>query len=179
MSPARGNDEKHASASERNPCHNCSRRPHLEGRDLSGDEPDTGKQDQQVADLGECDARLMAERKHGSDSSYFDRPIPPVAERDLLNSQDYPSRAVAPRRTGFSGQGVRGEAHPAVSMQQEMGIRFGRTPPRSLPGGAPYDRAWVASRMSAHLSRQNEGRGLGSARKAGMNPVKTTTAPIR
>jgi len=111
MSPARGNDEKHASASERNPCHNCSRRPHLEGRDLSGDEPDTGKQDQQVADLGECDARLMAERKHGSDSSYFDRPIPPVAERDLLNSQDYPSRAVAPRRTGFSGQGVRGEAH--------------------------------------------------------------------
>ena len=90
MSPARGNDEKHASASERNPCHNCSRRPHLEGRDLSGDEPDTGKQDQQVADLGECDARLMAERKHGSDGSYFDRPIPPVAERDLLNSQDYP-----------------------------------------------------------------------------------------
>jgi hypothetical protein len=33
---------------------------------------------------------LMAERKHGSDGSYFDRPIPPVAERDLLNSQDYP-----------------------------------------------------------------------------------------
>jgi hypothetical protein len=51
------------SASERNACHNRPRRRHLEGRDLSGDKPDTGKQDQQAADLGECDARLVAERE--------------------------------------------------------------------------------------------------------------------
>jgi hypothetical protein len=56
----RGDDEKHASDGERNACDDHSRRRHLEGWDLSGDEPDTGKQDQQEADLGECDARLMA-----------------------------------------------------------------------------------------------------------------------
>ena len=33
--------------------------------------------------------------------------------------------------------------------------------------------------MSSHLSLQNEGRGFGSARMAGMNPVKTTTTPTR
>lgn len=62
MTPVRGNNEKHASASERNACDNRSCRRHLEGRDLSGDEPDTGKQDQQEADLGEFDARLMGQR---------------------------------------------------------------------------------------------------------------------
>jgi len=39
---------------------------------LSGDEPDTGKQDQQESDLGECDARLMAERKDRNDGGNFD-----------------------------------------------------------------------------------------------------------
>jgi hypothetical protein len=78
MTPVRGDNEKHASASECDACDNRSRRTHLEGRDLSGDDPDTGKQDQQEADLGECDARLMAERKHSNDGSYFDRSIPPV-----------------------------------------------------------------------------------------------------
>ena len=66
MTPVRGDDEKHASEGERNACDDRSRRRHLEGWDLSGDEPDTGKQDQQEADLGECDARLMAQRKHGT-----------------------------------------------------------------------------------------------------------------
>jgi hypothetical protein len=36
---------------------------------LSGDEPDTGKQDQQESDLGECDARLMVQRKYRNDGS--------------------------------------------------------------------------------------------------------------
>ena len=72
MTPVRSHNEKYASASEGNACNDRSRRPHLEGRDLSGDEPDTGKQDQQEADLGECDARLMAERKHGNHGSYLD-----------------------------------------------------------------------------------------------------------
>ena len=81
MTPVRGDNEKHASASERNACDNLSRRMHLEGRDLSGDEPGTGKQDQQEADLGECDARLMAERKHRNDGSYFDRSVLPVVVR--------------------------------------------------------------------------------------------------
>src|SRR5665213_3114103 len=38
MTPVRGNNEKHASANERKACDNRSRRSHLEGRDLSGDE---------------------------------------------------------------------------------------------------------------------------------------------
>jgi hypothetical protein len=60
MTPVRGDNKKQASACERNSCNDRSRRRHSKGRDLSGDEPDTGKQDQQEADLGECDARLMA-----------------------------------------------------------------------------------------------------------------------
>jgi hypothetical protein len=71
MSPVRGDNEKHASASERNACDDRSRRPHLENRDLSGGEPETCKQDQQEADLGDCDARLMAERKHKNNGSYL------------------------------------------------------------------------------------------------------------
>jgi hypothetical protein len=82
MTPVRGDDEKHASANERTACDNRSRHRHLEGRDLSGDEPDTGKQDQQEADLGECDARLMTERKHRNDGSYSDRSVLPAVSRD-------------------------------------------------------------------------------------------------
>jgi hypothetical protein len=70
MTPVSSNDEKHASEGERNACDDRSRRRHLEDWDLSGDEPDTGKQDQQESDLGECDAGLMAERKHRNDGSY-------------------------------------------------------------------------------------------------------------
>ena len=91
MTPVRCDNEKHASASERNACDNRSRRMHLEGRDLSGDEPDTGKQDQQEADLGECDARLMAERKHRNDGSYFDRSVLPAVGRS-------PERSVVSRQ---------------------------------------------------------------------------------
>ena len=71
MTPASGNDEKHASEGERNACDDRSLNRNLEGWDLSGDEPDTGKQDQREAHLGECDARLMAERKHRNNGSYF------------------------------------------------------------------------------------------------------------
>jgi hypothetical protein len=106
VTPARGDNEKHASASERNACHNRSRRTHLEGRDLSGDKPDTGKQDQQEAELGECDARLVAERKHGSNGSYLDRSVLPTTERDLLCSQDYLAVWGSPR-VGRSGAGPR------------------------------------------------------------------------
>ena len=70
VTPAHGDNEKHATAGERNACHNRSRRTHLEGRDLSGDKPDTGKQNQQEADLGECDTRLVAEDKHESDGEF-------------------------------------------------------------------------------------------------------------
>jgi hypothetical protein len=71
MIPMSGDNEKHTSASERNACDDRSRRPHLEGRDLSGDEPDTCKQDQQETDLGESYARLMAESKLRNNGSYF------------------------------------------------------------------------------------------------------------
>jgi len=116
MTPVRGDNEKHASASERNACDNRSSCRHLEGRDLSGDEPHTGKQDQQEADLGECDARLMAERKHRSDGIYFGRSVLPVTERNLLNSQAYPQDA-AVDHTGIkrSGAPFRLELHLLVS----------------------------------------------------------------
>ena len=88
MTPSRGDNEKHATESKRNAYHSRSRRTHLEGRDLSGDKPDTGKQDQQEADLGECDARLVAERKqNGSDGSYSDRSVLPTTKWDLLRSK--------------------------------------------------------------------------------------------
>ena len=73
MTPVSGDDEEHASANERDACDNRSRSRNLKGRDLSGDEPHTGKQDQQEADLGECDTGLMGEREHRSDGMYFDR----------------------------------------------------------------------------------------------------------
>ena len=71
MTPVSSNDEKHASKGERNACDDRSLSRDLEGWDLSGDEPDTGKQDQQESDLGECDARLMAESNHRNDGTYF------------------------------------------------------------------------------------------------------------
>ncbi|HVD03953.1 MAG TPA: hypothetical protein VNF75_07460 [Candidatus Dormibacteraeota bacterium] len=58
------NDEKHASGGERNACDDGPLSRDLEGWDLSGDEPDTGKQDQQESDLGDCAARLVAQDKH-------------------------------------------------------------------------------------------------------------------
>jgi hypothetical protein len=67
MTPVSSNDEKHTSEGERNACDDRSRGRHLEGLNLSGDKPDTSKQDQQESDLGECDARLMAERQRRND----------------------------------------------------------------------------------------------------------------
>src|ERR1039458_10250974 len=101
MTPVSSNDEKHASDGECNACDDRSRSRHLEGWDLSGDEPDTGKQDQQEANLGERDARLMAQRKHRNDGSYSDRSVmPPVTEQNLRSFQDYPPtcRRVPPTR---------------------------------------------------------------------------------
>jgi hypothetical protein len=69
MTPVSSNDEKHASEGERNACDDRSRSRHLEGRDLSGDEPDTGEQERQESDFGKGDARLMAQPKHGGDCS--------------------------------------------------------------------------------------------------------------
>ena len=69
MTPMSGNDEKHASEGECNACDDRPRNWHLEGWDLSGDEPDTSKQDQQESNLGERDACVMAQRKHGKDGS--------------------------------------------------------------------------------------------------------------
>jgi hypothetical protein len=52
-------------------------------------------------------------------------------------------------------------------------------PVRTTPPQALYDRGWSASCMSSRLNLQYEGLGLGYARMAGMNPVKTTTTPMR
>jgi hypothetical protein len=60
----RGDNEKYAGKGECNACDDGSQPGHLEGRDLSGDKPDTGEQDQQESDLGESDSRVMAESKH-------------------------------------------------------------------------------------------------------------------
>ena len=43
------------------------------------------------ADLGERDARLVAERKPGSNDSYLDRSVLPTTERDLLCSPANPA----------------------------------------------------------------------------------------
>jgi hypothetical protein len=92
------------SEGERNACDDRSRRRHLEGWDLSGDEPDTGKQDQQESDLGECDAPLMAQRKHRNDGSYLDRSVLPDTEQNLLSFQDYSQLAAGCRPPGEVGR---------------------------------------------------------------------------
>jgi hypothetical protein len=102
MTPVRGDNEKHASASERNAYDDRSRRRHLEGRDLSGDEPDTGKQDQQETDLGEFHARLMTERKHRNDGSYFDRSLLPGTRWSSADRPRLELRAIAQCRRSRS-----------------------------------------------------------------------------
>jgi len=85
VAPVRGDYEEHASKGQCNACDDSSRSRHLQGWDLSGDEPDTGEQDQQEADLGERDARLMAQRKHRNDGSYLDRSVLPVPEQGVAH----------------------------------------------------------------------------------------------
>jgi hypothetical protein len=73
MSPVRRDDEKHAGARERDASDNRPRPRDLEEWDLSSDEPETSKQDQQEADFGESDARSMGKCKHSvnaNDSSW-------------------------------------------------------------------------------------------------------------
>ena len=60
MTPVRGDNEKQATKGECYACDDSSLRGYLEGRDLSGDKPDTGEQDQQESHLGEDDAGLTA-----------------------------------------------------------------------------------------------------------------------
>jgi hypothetical protein len=63
MTPVSGNDEKHASEGERNARDDRSRSRQLEGCDLSGDEPDTGKRNQQEptsASVTPCDGSTQA-----------------------------------------------------------------------------------------------------------------------
>jgi hypothetical protein len=94
VTPVRRDDQKQASKGECNACDDGSHCGHLEGRDLSGDQPDTGEQDQQESDLGEGFSRLRA---HGTGGSYFDQSKLPVTERNFLSSQDYPQGAVPGR----------------------------------------------------------------------------------
>ncbi|MGO8863654.1 MAG: hypothetical protein ACLQRH_23255 [Acidimicrobiales bacterium] len=110
MTPVSSNDEKDASEGECNACDDRSRNRHLEGWDLSGDEPDTGKQDQGEANLGECDARLMAQCKHINDGSYFDRSLLPATEQNLLSFRDFPRRAAGLPPTRLR-TGTAGESH--------------------------------------------------------------------
>jgi hypothetical protein len=86
MTPVSSNDEKHASEGERNACDDRPLSRDLEGWDLSGDEPDTGKQDQQESDLGECAARLMAQRKHYLGAACVAEPIPATCPRSVAPS---------------------------------------------------------------------------------------------
>jgi len=73
VTPVRRDDQKQASKGECNACDDGSHCGHLEGRDLSGDQPDTGEQDQEESDLGEGFSSLRA---HGTDGSYFDQSEP-------------------------------------------------------------------------------------------------------
>ena len=87
LTPVRGDDEKQAGEGERNACDDRSRCANLEARDFGGDEPDTGKQDQQESDFREGDARLMAESEHGhhgSDSNRSALPLPGGSEPERL-----------------------------------------------------------------------------------------------
>jgi hypothetical protein len=86
MTPVSSNDEKHASEGERNACDDFPLSRYLEGWDLSGDEPDTGKQDQQESDLGECAARLVAQRKQYVRAACVAGSIPATGPRSVAPS---------------------------------------------------------------------------------------------
>jgi hypothetical protein len=58
-----GDDQQDAGERKRNPRDYRSRSAHPEPRDLGGSKPDTRKQDQQKANLGKPDARVMADRR--------------------------------------------------------------------------------------------------------------------
>jgi hypothetical protein len=63
---------------------------------LSGDKPDTGKQDQQESDLGKDDSRLTA---HETDVSYFDKselPDDPARKLTHYPTPQRPDRPVTP-----------------------------------------------------------------------------------
>ena len=106
VAPVRGNDEQHTSERECDTGDDRSRSRYLEGWDLGGDEPDTGEQNKEEADLGNRHSRLMAQRKHGgrgSDIDCSDSPTTngggtrPVGEgRGLASCREVPK--LAPRR---------------------------------------------------------------------------------
>jgi hypothetical protein len=83
MTPVSGNDEKHSGDGERRAGDNRPHSRHLEGWDLSGDKPDAGKQDQQEANLGERDARLVAQGYHRDHGSCTHRSAWRVANQNL------------------------------------------------------------------------------------------------
>lgn len=98
MTPVRGNNEKHASANERKACDNRSRCSHLEGRDLSDDEPDTGEQDQQEANLGKSDSSLVADRRHGNDGNYFHPKLPKGVTVPMVGDDAIAGKSATTRR---------------------------------------------------------------------------------
>ena len=105
MTPVSSNDEKHASEGERNACDVRPLSRDLEGWDLSGDEPETGKQDQQESDLGECAARFVAQPKHYLPAARVAEPnpgyVPEISCAELMSSAQlavWPPSPTAPYR---------------------------------------------------------------------------------
>ena len=149
MTPVSGNDEKHASDGECNACDDRSRSRHLECWELSGDEPDTCKQDQQEADLGQCDARLMAQRKHRNDGSYSDRSALPATERELLGFQDHLQRSAGCRTPDGQGH-VHSDWRPVLIVRHHPSSRSMSHP--GLATSAPNASARCLSARSADTS---------------------------
>lgn len=75
MAPVGRDDEQHTSSDECSASDDGSGHGHFEDWDLSGDQPDTGEQDQQEADFGEFDARVVGERKNRNDGSCFEHSV--------------------------------------------------------------------------------------------------------
>src|ERR1019366_7909343 len=88
MTPARGDDEKHAGDGESDSRNDRPCSCHLEQRDLGSGQPDASEENEQEADLGQCSARL---RRH-------QRPI--VARRHRVSAPDRRDRECrSPGRT--------------------------------------------------------------------------------
>src|ERR1019366_4714911 len=146
MTPARGDDEKHAGDGESDSRNDRPCSCHLEQRDLGSGQPDASEENEQEADLGQCSARL---RRH-------QRPI--VARRHRVSAPDRHDREcrhpAAPASAGRRAEQQRGERLPdcCFSFRQDVvsliWSRSGGFHARWDPATSAYD-SLVSVRVSA------------------------------
>jgi hypothetical protein len=86
VTPASGDDEKHAADRERQACYDRPRGRELELGDLRRRKPDTREQEKQKPDFGEAYARVMCETEHEAHADHSSHPAASLSRRDDSDS---------------------------------------------------------------------------------------------